>query len=113
MTQVCSYDRAGYGWSDVGPSPRTSSQISSDLHLLLQKAGVQTALVLVGHSLGGLYVRYYAARYPAEVAGMVPLTADYGFLRMTEGEFLVEEGDSLKDAGDLDRAERAYRERPR
>lgn len=70
-TQVCSYDRAGYGWSDVGPSPRTSSQVSSDLHLLLQKAGVQAPLVLVGHSLGGLYVQYYAATYPAEVSGMV------------------------------------------
>src|SRR5690349_13639774 len=46
MTQVCSYDRAGYGWSDVGPLPRTSSQVSSDLHILLQKAGVQNPLVL-------------------------------------------------------------------
>jgi pimeloyl-ACP methyl ester carboxylesterase len=70
-TQVCSYDRAGYGWSDVGPSPRTSSQVSSDLHTLLQKAGVHPPLVLVGHSLGGLYVQHYAATFPAEVSGMV------------------------------------------
>lgn len=70
-TEVCSYDRAGYGWSDVGPSPRTSSQVSSDLHILLQKAGVHAPLVLVGHSLGGLYVQHYAATYPAEACGMV------------------------------------------
>jgi len=70
-TQVCSYDRAGYGWSDVGPSPRTSSQVSTDLHMLLQRADVHPPFVLVGHSIGGLYLQYFAATYAAEVAGMV------------------------------------------
>lgn len=76
-TRVCSYDRAGYGWSDVGPSPRTSSQVSSDLHILLQKAGVQAPLVLVGHSLGGLYLQHYAATYPADVSGMVLIDSSH------------------------------------
>ena len=70
-TQVCSYDRAGYGWSDVGPSPRTSSQVSSDLHMLLRAADVHPPFVLVGHSIGGLYAQHFAAAYTAEVAGMV------------------------------------------
>jgi pimeloyl-ACP methyl ester carboxylesterase len=71
LTRVCSYDRAGYGWSGSGPSPRTSARVTADLHHLLEKAGVQGVLVLVGHSLGGLYARHYAATYPAEIAGMV------------------------------------------
>jgi pimeloyl-ACP methyl ester carboxylesterase len=70
-TQVCSYDRAGYGWSDAGPLPRSGSQISTDLHMLLQQAGVPAPRVVVGHSIGGLYVRHYAATYPSEVSGMV------------------------------------------
>jgi pimeloyl-ACP methyl ester carboxylesterase len=70
-TQVCSYDRAGYGWSDVGPPPRTSKQIAEELHSLLQKGEVHGPYVLVGHSIGGLYLQYYAAKYATEVAGMV------------------------------------------
>jgi pimeloyl-ACP methyl ester carboxylesterase len=71
ITRVCSYDRAGYGWSASGPSPRTSARVTDDLHRLLEKAGVQGPLVLAGHSLGGLFARHYAARYPTEIAGMV------------------------------------------
>lgn len=59
------------GWSDVGRPPRASSQVSSDLHVLLQRAAVRAPFVLVGHSLGGLYLQYYAATYPIDVAGMV------------------------------------------
>lgn len=70
-TQVCSYDRAGYGWSDTGPRPRTSSQVSSDLHTLLRAADVHPPFVLVGHSLGGLYAQYFAATHGGDVAGMV------------------------------------------
>src|SRR5262245_47309456 len=55
--QVCVYDRAGLGWSDSGPGPRTGRQIASELHTLLQKAEIKGPFVLVGHSLGGLYVR--------------------------------------------------------
>jgi pimeloyl-ACP methyl ester carboxylesterase len=70
-THVCSYDRAGMGWSEMGPEPRGTKQISSELHTLLKGANIEGPYVLVGHSFGGLYVRTYAARYPDEVAGVV------------------------------------------
>jgi pimeloyl-ACP methyl ester carboxylesterase len=70
-TRVCSYDRAGTGWSEIGPKPRDPRQISSELHTLLGKAGIDGPYVLVGQSFGGLYVRMYADLYPKEVAGMV------------------------------------------
>jgi pimeloyl-ACP methyl ester carboxylesterase len=69
-TRVCAYDRAGMGWSEMGPEPRDAKQISSELHTLLIKAGIEGPYVLVGHSFGGLYMQTYAARYPDEVAGM-------------------------------------------
>src|SRR5918993_1143899 len=70
-TGVCSYDRAGMGWSEMGPEPRDVKQISIELHTLLKGASIEGPYVLVGHSFGGLYVRTYAARYPDEVAGVV------------------------------------------
>jgi pimeloyl-ACP methyl ester carboxylesterase len=69
-TRVCAYDRAGMGWSEMGPQPRDAKQISSELHTLLTKADIEGPYVLVGHSFGGLYMQTYAARYPDEVAGM-------------------------------------------
>jgi pimeloyl-ACP methyl ester carboxylesterase len=70
-TRVCAYDRAGMGWSKPSPKPMDATQISGELHVLLQEARVGGPYVLVGHSLGGLYSRVYAERYPEEVAGMV------------------------------------------
>ncbi len=70
-TRVCSYDRAGYGFSDEGPMPRNLDADVADLHALVQHAGLETPLVLVGHSRGSNIVRRYAERYPADVAGMV------------------------------------------
>jgi pimeloyl-ACP methyl ester carboxylesterase len=69
-TRVCAYDRAEMGWSEMGPEPRDARQISSELHTLLSKAGIEGPYVLVGHSFGGLYMQTYAARYPEEVAGV-------------------------------------------
>lgn len=69
--RVCSYDRAGTGWSELGPHPRLMHQIVHELHLLLAKAGVRPPFVLVGHSYGGWLVRLYGSKHPAEVAGMV------------------------------------------
>src|SRR5215208_380320 len=69
-TRVCAYDRAGMGWSEMGPEPRDAKQISSELHALLEGANIEGPYVLVGHSCGGLYMQTYAARYPEEVAGM-------------------------------------------
>ena len=71
FTRVCSYDRAGYAWSDPGPTPRTMRQIAFELHTGLLKAGIKGPYILVGHSLGGAIVRTYVSQYPKEVAGMV------------------------------------------
>jgi pimeloyl-ACP methyl ester carboxylesterase len=69
--RVCVYDRAGRGWSDPAASPPDGAQIATDLHALLTRAHVPGPYVLAGHSFGGLYVRAYAAKHPAEVAGVV------------------------------------------
>ena len=71
FTRVCTYDRQGYGWSDPVSGPLTASNLTGRLHTLLSRANVSPPYVLVGHSLGGVYVRYYTHRYPDEVAGMV------------------------------------------
>lgn len=72
-TRVVSYDRAGLGWSDPGPLPRTASQIVEELRGLLRAAAVAPPYLLVGHSYGGLTVRLFAARYPDEVMGLMLL----------------------------------------
>ncbi|HEY3615481.1 MAG TPA: alpha/beta hydrolase [Candidatus Sulfotelmatobacter sp.] len=71
LTRVCSYDRAGYGWSDPGPEWDTVGQVERDLHGALNKAGIQAPLVLVGHSMGGLFARWYQHEHPDEIVGMV------------------------------------------
>ena len=70
-TRVCAYDRAGMGWSEMGPEPRGAERITGELHALLKGAGIEGPYVLVGHSFGGMYARTYAARYPDEAAGVV------------------------------------------
>jgi len=70
-TKVCSYDRAGYGFSDEGPLPRNLDADVADLHALIHHAGFKTPLVLVGHSRGSNIVRQYAERFPTDVSGMV------------------------------------------
>jgi pimeloyl-ACP methyl ester carboxylesterase len=84
FTRVCSYDRAGYGWSDPGPMPRTSAQIVRELHTLLQNAGEQPPFVLVGHSFGGTNVRVYNALYPSDVVGMVLAEAGHEDLKLPD-----------------------------
>ncbi len=74
-TRVCVYDRAGRGRSEPAPNPPDGDQIATDLHTLLERADITGPLVMVGHSLGGLYALDYAARYPHQVAGMVLLDA--------------------------------------
>ena len=69
--RVCSYDRAGLAWSDSGPADETVEQTVSDLHALLQSAGERQPFVLVGASIGGLYIRAYHRQFPTEVSGLV------------------------------------------
>jgi pimeloyl-ACP methyl ester carboxylesterase len=76
-TRVCAYDRAGWGWSDDGPAPRDARQTARELHNLTAQAGLDGPYVLVGHSLGGLFVRQYAADYPDEVVGLVLIDASH------------------------------------
>ncbi len=74
-TRVCSYDRAGMGWSEPSPQPRTAREYASELHTLLLKANIPGPYVLVGHSMGGYTVLVYAHDYPDEVAGLVLVDA--------------------------------------
>jgi pimeloyl-ACP methyl ester carboxylesterase len=72
LTRVCSYDRAGLGFSDPRPEQQPDSRnIALNLHMLLANAGVNPPYVLVGHSIGGIHIRVYQNLYPAEVVGMV------------------------------------------
>jgi pimeloyl-ACP methyl ester carboxylesterase len=71
FTTVCSYDRAGLGWSDSVSRPRTFQDSARDLHVLLQQLAVPAPYVLVGSSAGGLLGILYACAYSAEVAGLV------------------------------------------
>ena len=71
LTKVCSYDRAGLGYSDSSPRARTSKTIAEELHMLLRSAAIPAPYVLVGHSMGGFDVRLYASAYRGDVAGLV------------------------------------------
>ena len=71
FTQACSYDRAGYGWSEPGPGPRDATHLAVELERLLRFAEIPPPYVLVGHSFGGLTVRLFAAHGERKVAGLV------------------------------------------
>jgi pimeloyl-ACP methyl ester carboxylesterase len=71
VTRVCSYDRAGRAWSDMGPLPRSSKVFATELHTLLNAAGENGPYVVVGHSYGSHTVRIFASDYPTEVAGII------------------------------------------
>jgi pimeloyl-ACP methyl ester carboxylesterase len=69
--RVCVYDRAGYGWSERGPKPRTALQETGELHRLLSRAGVAPPYVLLAHSFGGYIARIYASKFRDSLAGVV------------------------------------------
>ncbi len=71
FTRVCSYDRAGLGWSEPSRNPRNSGVFAEELHTVLHNAKINSPFVLVGHSMGGYDVRIFASRFPSEVVGMV------------------------------------------
>ena len=70
-TRICTYDRAGWAWSEVGPLPRDAAHFAKELHTLLRNAHIPGPYILAGHSLGGLGVRVFVHDYPSEVAGVV------------------------------------------
>jgi pimeloyl-ACP methyl ester carboxylesterase len=82
FARVMAYDRAGYAWSDRGPTQDTIEQTIDDLNLLLRKANVRPPYVLVGASLGCAYVRAYQRRFPEQVVGLV-------FVDGTHDEFIT------------------------
>ena len=100
LTTSVVYDRAGTGWSDRVDLPRTSATVTGELRELLRTAAVPPPYLLVGHSLGGLYARYYATRFPGEVAALLlvePAHEDYN-------AYMPEELNDLRAAWDADQA---------
>ncbi len=77
FTRVCSYDRAGLGYSDSSPRPRTSQDMAEELRTLLHNADIAPPYLLVGHSMAGYNVRLYQSLYPNEVIGMVLVDASH------------------------------------
>ncbi len=75
--RICVYDRAGLGWSDASPKPRTAENMVEDLHVLLKNANIAGPYLMVGHSTGGMLVRLYTHLYPNEVVGMVLVDAQH------------------------------------
>jgi pimeloyl-ACP methyl ester carboxylesterase len=105
-TRACSYDRPGMGYSDPSPHPPTAGNAVKDLHALLQNAGIDGPLLLVGHSLGGFYMKVYAATYPEQVAGLVLVDPSEERLWDRVGPLLAPRfGEGLVEAARADDAE--------
>jgi pimeloyl-ACP methyl ester carboxylesterase len=87
-TRICAYDRAGYAWSDRGPTVDSIEQIIDDLNLLLRRLRIQPPYILVGASLGAIYTRAYQRRFPENVAGLVFVdgTHDEGITFIKDGK---------------------------
>jgi pimeloyl-ACP methyl ester carboxylesterase len=88
FTQACTYDRAGMGYSDPGPTPRTSGQIAAELTQLIRNSGIARPVVLVGLSFGGFNTRIVASEHPDLVAGLVLVSASHE----NQGERYAEAG---------------------
>jgi pimeloyl-ACP methyl ester carboxylesterase len=94
FARTCTYDRAGYAWSEPGPKPRTFAQLNFELREVLSKLGEQGPYVMVGHSYGGPVVRSFALNYANVVAGMVLVDAAF------EGERVGIGGKAMIRLGD-------------
>ncbi len=94
-TRTCIFDRAGYGMSDAGPSPRLTSTIVEELYGVLLKAEISGPYVLVGHSFGGYTMQYFAGLFPKKVAGMVLVESSH-----------PDQIDRLKELDELPKADR-------
>jgi pimeloyl-ACP methyl ester carboxylesterase len=98
FTRVCTYDRAGLGWSDAASCPRTFDRIVEELTTVLAHVAPDERLVLVGHSFGSFVIRAFAARYPSRVLGLVLVDPPTEWLTMTP-----EQSRMLRRGGDLSR----------
>ncbi len=87
FTNVCSYDRAGLGWSEKSPSLRTSCNMASELHTLLERANIPKPYILVGHSFGGVIMQLYANTYPEDVYGLVLVDSSHKDILAKSKEF--------------------------
>lgn len=103
MTRACFYDRAGYGYSDPATRPMTAENVSDDLHALLHSAAISGPLVLVGHSIGGLYATLYADTFPSEVAGLV--LVDPSFAGQRPPDWSADENRRVKNEFDRGQAD--------
>ena len=97
QARVCSYDRAGNGWSDASPMPRDASHIDAELHTLLERAEITGPFILVGHSMGGMYMRAYRDAHPSEVVGLVLVDSSnpYQLVRSSKRSAEIESGKRL------------------
>lgn len=73
--RICAYDRAGLGWSDAGPRPRTVDRVVGELRSLIERAPLDTPLILVGHSYGAYVVRIFRQRYQGLVSAVALVEA--------------------------------------
>ena len=99
LTTVITYDRAGYGWSRSGKFPRTSRQVATELHALLQNTNISGPYILLGHSQGGLYLQLFGRLFPEDVAGAVfldPVSSD-------DQRFKTELSSSVYEATHIDK----------
>lgn len=85
-TRVCSYDPAGLAWSDPGPADETVEQTISDLHVLLKNSGEKSPYLLVGASVGGMYIQAYQRAFPKEVCGLVFSNSSNRIGRLVNGK---------------------------
>lgn len=75
--RVCAYDRAGYGWSDMGPLPRSTKNIAHELHSLLENAEIPGPYIFVGHSFGGFTAQYFARYFDNDIVGVVLIDSSH------------------------------------
>lgn len=80
-TQVLTYDRAGYGWSDPPINGFSLDTTISELNTILEKTKIDTPVIFIGHSVGGVYARHFTDQYPKKVAGLILIDSRNEFFK--------------------------------
>ncbi|MGB3717309.1 MAG: alpha/beta hydrolase [Candidatus Promineifilaceae bacterium] len=96
FTRVCAYDRPGLGWSSPARDSLTSDQVADNLKQALVGADVAGPYILVGHSIGGVFARAYAKRYPQDIAGLVFVDSAHENQRNRLPPEMMKEGTMIK-----------------